>query len=532
MKKIYPFFFAVFLMIPMLSGAQQMQWLNSTPVNYSFNPETPQQPACQSGNKIYAARLVDFGISYGSDIFGSMAIDCYDTAGSLLWTFPMGQKLCVRNITADASGNVFVAGIFMETLHLNSTDSLLNTGTGFDTNVYLFSLDNTGSLRWKRNMALSHADGFNISCLAIDPQDNCWYGLEYFDSTTITKLDTSGNDLQSHLITGTRTLGSFSFDPSGNIYLAGSAGFPTLTINGFSVTVNEPYMKFISRISATGNVSWIQLVHDVTFLSPQIVATVNGDAFVSDHLLDSAVFGNVIFHFPQWVFDIYLTKVDSAGNFSWGVQVPQTPNITGDFTRGKNNFLATDAAGNVYLTGTVRGSVDWGNGVITDAGVVTNYGNSIISFDGAGVPRWQITGTATGYMTPYSLCVSGPDECYFSSAAVGTTTFGSLTTNQGGNFAFLLGKISSGTSAGVNELSSGETPAVFPNPANDLLTINKGVTDGNAMAIYNALGEKMCDVSSPANGKLPVGLDVSKFPPGIYFLQTKNAGTRFIVQHD
>ena len=139
-----------------------------------------------------------------------------------------------------------------------------------------------------------------------------------------------------------------------------------------------------------------------SFQLPHVVATVNGDAYVSGNLLDSAVFGNVTFHHPEWVYDIFLTKTDSSGNFSWGVQVPTTQVITGDFQRGRNNFLDVDASGNVYLSGSLRGSIDWGNGVITNSGSVTTDGNSIISFDNNGIARWQVTGTASaiGSITP------------------------------------------------------------------------------------------------------------------------------------
>ena len=540
MKKIYSSLFIVALFIPQFLGAQHAQWLNSTPVNYNLNPEMPEQPACISGTHIYGARLVDFSLNFGIDIFGSMAVDCYDTSGTLLWTFPMGQKLIVKSITADVTGNVFISGAYMETLHLGGTDSLVNTGSGFTTNLFLLSLDASGSLRWKRNVTLSSADASNVSALAIDPQENCWYALEYFDSTSIKKLDVNGNDIQSFLIQGTRTMGSFSFDPNGNMFIAGSSGSITLNVNGFSVNVPETYMMFVSRINVAGTTSWIQLAHDQTFQSPQIVATANGDAYISGNLMDSTSFGNVAFHGPQWVYDIFLTKVDSSGNFSWGVEVPETPNIVGDFTRGKNNFMDVDAAGNVYLSGTARGSVDWGNGVISDAGSIPSNGISIISFDNNGIARWQLTAGATGFVTPYSVFTGDQDDCYFSSSAVGTVTFDSLTTNQGGNYAFVLGKINSELTTAIIVPSTEEELFVYPNPVKEKLAIGSLPTGQagrqyaiNSVSIYNALGTIEMDIEVPAtNSLMSIEMDISKLPSGIYFLLAGNVRTKFIVQHD
>lgn len=495
----------------------------------------PRQPACISGSHIYASRLVDFGLSFGIDILGSMAIDCYDTSGALIWSLPMGQKLLVKSIAADATGNVFISGAYMETLHLGGTDSLVNTGSGFTTNLFLISLDASGILRWKRNVTLSSADAFNISALAIDPQENCWYALEYFDSTSIKKLDVNGNDMQSYLIMGTRMLGSFSFDPAGNMFIAGSSGSINLNVNGYSVNVPETYMMFVSRINVAGTTSWIQLAHDQTFQGPQIVATATGDAYVSGNLMDSTSFGNVVFHGPQWVYDIFLTKVDSSGNFSWGVEVPETPNITGDFQCGKNNFIDADDLGNVYLSGTIRGTVDWGNGIVSDAGAIPSNGISIISFDNNGNARWQITGGATGFVTPYSLFKGDQDDCYFAASAVDDVIFDSLTTNQGGNYAFVLGKIGTSFTAGfvtarIKSLIS------FPNPADKKLVVSSRQYAINPVSIFNVMGENVLKLisneSSYGHDYFQIEIDVSNFPSGIYFLEAGSARTKFLVQHE
>jgi hypothetical protein len=532
MKKIYFSFLVAALFLSHRSNSQQAQWLRSTPVNYNLNPEMPQQPACHSAGKIYAARLVDYSLNFGVEIFGSMSIDCYDAAGMLLWSFPIGQKVVVRSITADASGNVYAGGTYMETLQLG-TDSLLNTGFGFDTDLFLFSLDATGTLRWKRNVSLLHADAFELADLETDPQENCWYALQYFDSSSIRRLDVIGNDVQSYPVLGTRTLNSFSFDPAGNIYLAGSSGSITLSVNGFSINVPEPYMMFVSRINTSGIASWIQLVHDVTFQSPEIMATTTGHAYVAGNLMDTATFGTIGLHGPQWVSDIFLTRVDSAGNFSWGIEVPETPLITGDFQRGKNNFIDVDAAGNVYLIGTLRGIVDWGNGVITDAGPIPSTGFSVISFSAAGIARWEATGNATGFVTPYSVAVSAADECYFAASVVGTTTFDTLTANTGGNYAFLLGKIGPSSSSAIAEVITSGAINVFPNPSDEFISIRSGpgINKGEVL-ISNVLGEKVLTAQSSVTAPaLLTDLDIRSLPSGIYFAAVGAARAKFIVRH-
>ena len=539
MKKIY-FSFLVLASFS-FSGftfAQQVQWLHSAPINYSLNPEMPVQPACVSGDKIFAARLVNYSLNFGVDILGTMAIECYDTSSILQWSYLIGQKVVVESITADVNGNVYVGGVYMETLHLDGNDSLVNTGSGFDTNICLLSFDASGNLRWKRNVSLTHPLAYNLSALAIDHQENCWYGLMYFDSISVKKIDANGNDQQSHILAGTRSMNSFSFDPAGNIFLTGStgsSGSSSMSVNGFSVNVPETYMMFVTRIDEAGNTSWIKLAPDVTFQSPAIVATATGDAYVAGNLMDSTSFGTVVFDGPQWVYDIFLTKVDSTGNFHWGIEVPVTQLITGDFQRGKKNFIDADAAGNVYLTGTIRGSVDWGNGVISDAGQIPSYGIAVISFDPNGTARWQVSGEGMGFVTPYCVSATALDECYFASSIVGGITFDSLSTNQGGNYAFLLGKISSQSSVGLDAFLQNEMLNIFPNPVSEQLSVISYSLTGTAgaISIYNVIGEKVLEVTSEANVKgSEATIDISVLPSGIYFLQTGTASAKFIVQQN
>lgn len=535
MKKIYLAFFISAIFFSELSEAQHVQWMNSTPINYSMNPALPQQPISVSANKIFAARMTSFAFNFGVDNFGSAAIECYDISGWLMWSFPIGDSIVIKTITSDPGGNVIVGGEYMGTMNLGSTDSMANTSVAlFNINLFLFSLDGAGNLTWKRNVTLSHPDAWEVSDLEIDNHGSCWYGLSYFDSVSIKKLDGNGNEVQSYLIEGTRSMNSFSFDPMGNLYAAGSSGSLTMTIGNTSANVPEPYMMFVTRIDAAGNCNWIKLAHDVTFQSPCIVATANGDAYLAGNLMDSTNFGNVTFHHPQWVYDIFLTKLDSTGNFFWGVQILPQQTITGDFYRGKNNFIDVDASGNVYMTGTLRGLVDWGNGIVSDVGQTTSTGMAIVSFDNAGLARWQLTGSSIGDITPYSIVVTGVDECFFGTGLVGEMTMDSVSTNQGNNFAFVVGNISAST--GINNQDLSNNFVLYPNPANDKLSFGPLIPKGGTQAvseisIYNSLGKKVNSDKPVSSAMNQLEINVSKLPDGIYFLSVGDLNKKFVIRH-
>src|SRR3982751_2718330 len=62
MKKIYTTFLISVFAFAGFTQAQDVQWLTSTLINYSLNPALPQQLACASANRVYAARMVDYAL--------------------------------------------------------------------------------------------------------------------------------------------------------------------------------------------------------------------------------------------------------------------------------------------------------------------------------------------------------------------------------------------------------------------------------------------------------------------------------------
>ncbi|MEO6167339.1 MAG: hypothetical protein ABIO46_06420 [Chitinophagales bacterium] len=75
-------------------------------------------------------------------------------------------------MVADETGNLFIGGSYLEMLLINGSDSLLNTGNGYDINTFLFNAD--GKLAWKRNVTLQHPGYMHIDVMTLDVLDNLW----------------------------------------------------------------------------------------------------------------------------------------------------------------------------------------------------------------------------------------------------------------------------------------------------------------------------------------------------------------------
>jgi hypothetical protein len=515
MKKIYLFFFITVLLLAGQSQAQNIEWIRSDAVTYTMNPDMPIfsiNSSSSSGN-VYSARLDSVTFLF-SGIYGRSIISCYDQSGTLQWSYSLAGKTQVNHLAVDASGNVYASGSFFETIDLNGTDSLVNPAPPLTANNFLVSLDNSGNLRWKRNVSLTHPDIFDISQLGIDHQNNCWYSAVEFDNGKIIRLDNSGSEILIRTISGTRTVSSFSFDPNDNLFIAGSTegGF-TLNVGGLTVPVTDSYNMFVARMTIAGTGSWIQLAHDVTFQSPSVIADSHGGAYVGGNLMDSAFFGSVFFQGPQWVYDIFLTKVDSLGNFSWGVEVPHTPTITGDFQRGDNSFIGCDADDNLYITGITRGMVDWGNGVTSGSGIGT-YDITILSFDPSGTARWKVEGGSPNFNKAWGISALSSGICYFGGSVTGPATFDTMSVNSAGGFAFVLGKINPLSPTGIVTAENVSTFNIYPNPASSQLTVACGFSNG--MYELNDVTGK--NIKSGKIDSEKFDLDLTDLSSGIYFM--------------
>lgn len=528
MNRIYNFIILSFLCSANIS-AQNFQWVKSYPVQYSMNPSLPQHSICVSdAGLVFAAQLDSSSLVYSQDVLGKQTFRCFNKSGVLQWSVSLGLKVTINRMISDHAGNLYVCGMFMDSLKIsNSNLSLANTGINFTINPFIAKFDANGNVVYIKNKAAGQLNNYVAAALAVNSQGELYYAIQDFAlDSYITKVDAMGNDLQSYIINEARTIGQISFDANDNLFVSGSTSLGMLTVNNFGITVPESYMMFIARIDNNGQTSWVRLAHDVTFQFPVVAAGIDGSAFLSCSLLDSTTWGTVSFNGPQWVYGMFLTKVDSTGNFLWGVSIPPTPTIQGDFTPGANVFIDDDALGNVYVTGITRGTINWGNSVTTGSGAIPASEISYMCFNNAGIPQWQLGGSSSSFETTYTMDADSIGNCYFASGISGSGTFGSFNINNGGAQAAVFGKISSPFVKVENNVQQTEI-RIFPNPSNDFVRVfanTEFVKNIKAISIKNMQGQIVFSQKSFQ----PI-INVQHLAQGIYAIEI-DAGKKKIIE--
>jgi hypothetical protein len=214
----------------------------------------------------------------------------------------------------DASGNVFITGYFSGTVDFDPNAGVHNlTSSATSSDAYVFKLDPSGNLSWAD--AISGSGSEYVNALDTDPMGNILLGGSF--------------DLSS------------DFDPGAGTLIMTSAG----SNDGFVAKLdNSGGFVWARRLGGTSNDTDQGLAVD-------IYGNIYSTGF-TDGTIDLDPGAGVINFTTSGYQDIFISKLDSGGNYSWGGKM-------GSSTAYDTGFaLEVDSAGNVYSTGCYAGTAD------------------------------------------------------------------------------------------------------------------------------------------------------------------------------
>lgn len=510
--------------------AQSLDWLNSEPVGWNMNYQMPNHQVRASTNGLVGS-VRGFGpaMSFGQDIFSSISVDWVDPlTGIPFANCAMADSVSMESMAVAEDGTIYVAGRFMGSIQFCDGNAVGGTIGFLDTDLFLAAFDGSSfGLQWARNITMSHPDGQGIPALEFDANGTLWYGLEEFETLRLISVDAQGSDDQEITIIGTRSLGGFGFDPWNNLYVTGSTGLneSPLAFGGLSVPVTETYGLFILRIRADGTGHWAEIGDAGTFHNPDVAVDPSGKAFISSGIISATSFGSMSFNGPNWVYDVFIAQVDSTGEFLWGHEsAPSAGPITGDMFQSRMRSIDCDGAGNVYLTGTVRGQTQWGNGVVSDAITIGAYAQTMVAFTNNGTPQWAVT-SMPGQITAQAVSCDPAGVVYFTGHVNGPYTMAATTVNMGGLQAFVDGRID-GLGTGVHAESI-EGLSAWPTPTSANLMVRSVGSRSEPVQLSSATGQVVLSkMLTPGIN----AIDLSSLDAGIYLLRTASGNTTRVVK--
>ncbi|MNJ90972.1 Beta-propeller repeat protein [compost metagenome] len=330
----------------------------------------------------YFEGTVDFNPGAGIfNLVSAGATDIFmlklDPSGNFVWAKRIGGAISELSfaIAADASGNTYITGTFNGTIDFDPGAGTSNLTAVSQSDVFITKLDANGNFVWAKNIGGTASDiGYAI---CTDASGNVYTTGEYaytvdFDpgagihnltsvannfDVFILKLDANGNFVWAKSMGGgiNDTGRSIAVDGSGNVYTTGNfqetgdfdpgIGVSNLTAVGLTDI-------FVSKLDANGNFVWVKSMGGTLDDSGYSLALDNnGNVYTTGSYMSAVDFnpGAGIYNLTSsGSADIFISKLDSGGNFIWTKSMGGTledfgysisVNSTGIYTTG--SFYAT-----------------------------------------------------------------------------------------------------------------------------------------------------------------------------------------------
>ncbi len=355
-----------------------------------------------------------------------------------------------QSVVTDAAGNVFSTGYFMGTVDFDpgaGIDNLISSGFH---DVFISKLDASGNFAWAKKMGGTNYDlGQSI---ALDAAGNI-YTTGYFRGTAdydpgplvfnlisngsndvfISKLDASGNFIWAKSVGGLTSDEGYSIFPDafGNVYVTGSFNGNVDFDPGagsFVLSSSGAQDIFVLKLDASGNFIWAKKMGGTgadlpTFLKLDAA----GDIYTTGYFNATCDFdpGPDVFNLTSGgLVDIYISKLDTAGNFIWAKGI-------GGSTEDAGYSLGFDASGNVFATGFFSGTVDFDPGAgVSELVSSGSFDIFILKLDATGNFSWAKKMGGTSSDRSLSMALDNVGNIYttgwFSATAdfdPGTATF-------------------------------------------------------------------------------------------------------------
>ena len=353
-----------------------------------------------SGNVVVTGQLegrADLGgavltSSGDKDVF----IAKYSSSGTYLWSQRLGAtgSDVGNGIGVDTSGNVLVIGQFQGTVDFGG-GALISAG-GSD--IFVAKYSSSGAHLWSKRFGGTGNESGNG--IAVDGGGNVVvtgnfgnfgsavdFGGGPFTSAGgpdifVAKYSTSGVHAWSRALggTGQDTGLSVGVDGGGNVVVTGYFQ-GTVNFGGTQLSSAGGTDTFLMKYSASGGAVWSKRFGGTSDdRGTAVAASGTGDVVVTGYFNATADFGGG----PQVSTggsDIFLAKYSSDGTHTWS-KVFGTSYGFGDVARG----IALDASGNIALTGSLLGPVNFGGGALAESG---SYDIFAVKFSASGAHLWS-----------------------------------------------------------------------------------------------------------------------------------------------
>jgi hypothetical protein len=339
------------------------------------------------------------------------------------------------SVTIDAGGNVLVTGYFRGTVNFGGS----NLASAGGTDIFVAKYSPTGVHQWSQRFG-STSDDFG-QCVTADPSGNVlvtgsFTGTVNFGGGNLVSAGGTDIFVAKYNSTGvhqwSQRFGSTFTDsgqgivtaPGGAIVYVTGYFMGTVDFGGGNlVSVNISKDIFVAAYGSTGLHLWSQRFGGISIDTGYSVATDwNASVIVTGSFGGAVNFGGASGLGSAGLLDIFVAKYSSGGGHLWSQGFGSTSDDEG-------RSIATDASGNVVVTGSFAGTVNFGGGNRVGAGGKDIF---VAKYNSAGAHQWSQQAGGTTDDVGQSIDTDAAGNVYATGFFTGTADFGGTNLVSGG----------------------------------------------------------------------------------------------------
>ncbi len=337
----------------------------------------------------YFSGMATFGsstlTSYGSnDIF----VAKLNSSGVWQWAKKAGGSSndYSKEISIDSNGNSYITGTFEGNATFGSLT--INCSSGYS-DIFVAKLNFNGDWQWVKQAGGSswYDRGYSIS---VDSNGNLYvtgffYYTATFGSSTLTsygnndifvaKLNSNGDWLWVKQAGGIEEdwAEAIIVDSVGNSFITGIFE-DTATFGSIALTSSGGYDVFIAKLNSNGDWQWAEKAGGSSNeIGYGISIDSNGNSYVTGIFSGTATFDSDTLTSSGASNDIFISKLNSNGDWQW---VKQAGGSSSDTGQG----ISVDSNGDVYVSGQFYLSATFGDDTLISSGVQDIYVSKLIQF--------------------------------------------------------------------------------------------------------------------------------------------------------
>jgi hypothetical protein len=364
-------------------------WLWATSTTGEGNPQEYGGIAVDIYMNVYITGIFSQTMTFGNTTIdgyqGNVFIAKLDRNGNWRWAVSAGREessygwAIGMGIAVDFLGNAYITGWFFGKITfgkttLNNLDTQGILGSGEE--LFIAKVNSRGVWRWATSTTNSSSEdswGFSI---AVDFGRNV-YVTGFFDGdlsfNTINLISHGADDVFVAKLNPrgacqwAKSAGGVEYDQGAgiavdrarNIYItgvfSGSATFGNTTLT------TPLYTMFVAKLDRNGAWQWAKGTGDVgVAIGLSIAMDVSRNAYITGWFQGTSTFGDTTLTCSGDA-DVFVSKLNTDGSWLWATHAGGS-----DLTGGRG--IAVGIGGNVFVTGSFRGTAMFGNTTLTSCG--------------------------------------------------------------------------------------------------------------------------------------------------------------------